>query len=143
MKEQLQEDIKMAMKGGDKERLIVLRGLMSEIKKKEIDSKSELNEEQCIAVVQKEIKARRDAIEFAEKAGREEMVAKQNQEIEYLQAYLGEQLSEDKLRELISAMVDSGVDNIGKIMGALNKDYKGQFEGKQASTIAKELLEKK
>ncbi|MCB0347103.1 MAG: GatB/YqeY domain-containing protein [Bdellovibrionales bacterium] len=141
MKQQLQEDIKTAMKGGDKERLIVLRGLMSEIKKKEIDTKSELNAEQCIGVVQKEIKARRDTIEFAEKAGRDEMVAKEKKEIEFLQAYLGDQLSEDKLRELIAALIAGGADNIGKIMGALNKDYKGQFEGKQASVIVKELLE--
>lgn len=140
MKQQLQEDIKIAMKAREKERLVVLRGLMSEIKKKEIDSRTELNDEQCIGVVQKEIKARRDTIEFAEKAGRDEMVQKEQKEIEILQAYLGEQLSEEKLRELISGMIEGGTDNIGQIMGALNKDYKGQFEGKQASMIVKELL---
>lgn len=140
MKQQLQEDIKGAMKSGEKERLTVLRGLMSEIKRKEIDSRTELNEEQCVGVVQKEIKARRDAIEFAEKAGRDEMVAKNQQEIVWLQDYLGKQLSEDELRELISQLIAAGHDNVGKIMGALNKEHKGEFEGKQASTIAKEML---
>ncbi len=140
MKEKLQEDIKNAMRAKDQPRLTVLRMLMSELKNIEINTREPLTPELCISTVQKEIKKRRDALEFAEKAGRAEIVEQNNSEIALLQSYLGEQMGEDKLREIISALIASGSDNIGKIMGALNKDYKGKFEGKRASELIKELL---
>jgi len=140
MKNKIQEDIKVAMKSGDNQRRDTLRGLMSEIKRTEIDSQKQLDDAGVIAIIQKEIKKRRDALEFAEQAARTELIEQNKGEIAVLQSYLGEQLSEDKLRELITDLVSSGTNNMGAIMGALNKDYKGKFEGKVASQIAKEVL---
>lgn len=140
MKEKLQEDIKAAMKARNQELVTILRQLMSEFKRVEVDTRQELSEEAAIGIVQKEIKKRRDALDFAQKASRADLVAQNEKEIAVLQGYLGEQLSEDKLRELIAGLIAGGADNVGKIMGALNKEHKGKFEGKIASDIAKELL---
>jgi len=142
MKAKITADIKTAMKARNKELITNLRGLMAEIQKIEIDKKTELTDEQIISIIQKEIKKRRDALEFAEKASREDLIAQNKSEIVLLQAYLGEQLSEEELKAIITKLVDEGADHIGKIMGFLNQNYKGKFEGKIASTITKELLGK-
>ena len=140
MKDKIQEDIKTAMKARSQDVVTTLRGLLSEIKKIEIDTRKDLTDEQCIAVVQKEIKKRRDSTEYAKKAERADLIEKDEAELKLLQTYLGEQLSEDQLREIISNLVESGADSIGKVMSSLNQDYKGQFEGKIASQIVKENL---
>lgn len=140
IKAKIQEDIKVAMRARDSKTLTTLRGLVSEIKKVEIDTRKELADAGVIEILQKEIKKRRDTIGFAEQAGRVEMVQENEQEIKLIQNYLGAQLSEDQLKEIIKTLIAAGSNNIGQIMGALNKDYKGQFEGKVASLIVKDLL---
>lgn len=140
MKEKLQSDLKEAMKAREQLTVNTLRGLISEIKLVEIDSPGGVGEDKIVAIIQKEIKKRRDTIEFAEKAGRAEMVEQNRSEIKILQRYLGDQLSEDRLRELISALISGGANDLGKIMGSLNKSHKGKFEGKAASEIARQLL---
>lgn len=140
IKEKLQEQIKNAMREKNQHLLVTLRGLHSAIKQVEIDTRQDVSEEGCINIVQKEIKKRRDTIKFAEDGGRQDLIDQNNKEIAILQAYLGEQMSEDKLREVISALIAGGADNLGKIMGGLNKEYKGKFEGKAASEIAKQML---
>jgi len=139
-KKKLEEEIKVAMKARDQLRLNTLRGFMSELKREEIDTRVELTEERFIAILQKEIKKRRDSIEFAKNAGRNEIVEQNETELKILQEYLGEQLSEDKLRELITSLKEQGNDSIGKLMGALNKDYKGRFDGRLASEMIKSAL---
>jgi uncharacterized protein YqeY len=140
MKAKLQEEIKTAMKARDEKLLLVLRGLMSEWKREEIDSRQELTEEKAVQIVQKEIEKRRDTIEFAEKGGREDIVSQSKFEIEVLQRYLGEQLSEEELKNTIDKLIAGGADSVGKIMGALQKDYRGKFEGKVASALARARL---
>lgn len=142
IKNKIQEDVKAAMRAKDMPRLTTLRGLVSEIKKIEIDTRKDLDEAGVIAVLQKEIKKRRDALEFAENAKREDLISQNKSEIQLIQAYLGEQFSEDKLKEIIGGLIASGADNLGKIMGELNKAHKGKFEGKLASELAKSLLTK-
>lgn len=140
MKEKLQADMKEAMKAKDQMVVLTLRGLIAEIKKQEIDTKTTLNEEQVLAIIQKEIKKRRDTLKFAQEGGRQDLVDQTNREMSILSKYLGEQISEDKLREIIIGLVKSGADNVGKIMGALNKDHKGKFDGRLASELAKQAL---
>jgi uncharacterized protein YqeY len=113
---------------------------MSEIKRVEVDTRAEVDEGKSLAIVQKEIKKRKEALKFAEDAGRADLIEQNNIEIEMLSKYLGEQISEDALRDLISNLVSAGADNLGKIMGALNKDHKGKFDNKLASEIAKSKL---
>ncbi len=136
----IEADIKTAMKAREQERLLTLRGLLSEIKRVEIDTRTTLTDEQISSIFQKEIKKRRDALTYAEQGKRDDLIAQNKAEIALIQSYLGEQYSEDKLRELIGSIISSGADNVGKIMGALNKDHKGKFEGKVASELAKSML---
>ncbi|MCC6221539.1 MAG: GatB/YqeY domain-containing protein [Deltaproteobacteria bacterium] len=140
MKEKIQEDIKVAMKASRKDDVITLRGLLSEIKRLEIDTRTALTDEQCIGVLQKEIKKRRDAIEFAKKANRGDLVEKNEAEIALIQRYLGEQLGEGQLKELVAKLIAQGASSVGQVMASLNKDYKGKFEGKLASEIIREQL---
>ncbi|MDR2337497.1 MAG: GatB/YqeY domain-containing protein [Deltaproteobacteria bacterium] len=140
MKAKLQEDIKTAMKARDSKKLENLRSLMASIKQVEVDTRKELSDSDIAVIFQKEIKKRRDALQFAEQAKRDDLVEQNKAEIALIQTYLGEQLSEDKLREIIQDLISAGSDNIGKIMGGLNSDHKGKFEGQVASRIIKEIL---
>lgn len=141
MKAKLQEDLKTAMKAHDQLRVNTIRGVIAEIKRDEIDKQLQADEALVISIIQREIKKRRDAIEFAKTAGRAELVAQNESEMKILQSYLGEQYSEEKLSGLISGIIASGADNVGKVMQALNKDHKGKFEGKTASELVKRLLQ--
>jgi len=140
LKQKLLADIKEAMKAKEKEKLVTLRGLSAAIKQIEVDSRREIVDADVVDVSRKEIKKRRDAIDFAAKAGRDEMVAQNEQEIALIENYLGEQLSEQELEAFIKDKVEGGASNIGAIMGALNKEHKGKFEGRVASTLAKKYL---
>lgn len=140
VKAKVQEDIKEAMKARDQHRLETLRGLLSELKKVEIDTRADLTDEQAMQVLQREIKKLRDAIDFAKNAGRDEMIEKNTAEVAIVQKYLPEQLSAEELKSLIGSLVAGGADSMGKIMGELNKTHKGKFEGKMASELAKGLL---
>ncbi|MCC6954053.1 MAG: GatB/YqeY domain-containing protein [Deltaproteobacteria bacterium] len=140
MKPKIQEDLKTAMKARDQMLVDTLRGLLSELNRYELDTQIDLTQETFTAVVQKEIKKRRDAIEIGEKAGRPEFVEQNQAELKLLQKYLGEQLSEEQLAALIQNAITGGADNLGKVMGFLNKEHKGKFEGKIASELAKKLL---
>lgn len=139
MKLKLQEDLKLAMKARDQLRLGTLRGVISEIKKAEIDSRTELTEEKIVDIVQREVKKRRDTIEFAKTAGRTDVIEGCDAEIAILQEYLGVQLSAAELRGIVQNLIAGGLTAMGPIMGALSRDYKGKFEGKVASEIVKEL----
>ena len=141
VKAKLLEDIKTTMKARDQKKLTVLRGLNAAIKQVEIDTRTELKDEQIKDIIQKEIKKRRDTIKFAKDAGRTEIVEDSENEIALLSEYLGKQLSEQELGSLIQKIIADGADNIGKVMGALNKDYKGQFDGRLASELIKTNLE--
>lgn len=141
VKAKLLEDIKTTMKARDQKKLTVLRGLNAAIKQVEIDTRTELKDEQIKDIIQKEIKKRRDTIKFAKDAGRTEIVEDSENEIALLSEYLGKQLSEQELGSLIQKIIADGADNIGKVMGALNKDYKGQFDGRLASELIKSNLE--
>jgi uncharacterized protein YqeY len=140
IKAKIQEDIKTAMKARDQERLTTLRQVTSAIKQIEVDTRTELDDAAVLSILQKEVKKRRDALQFAEDAKREDLIGQNKAEIALIQQYMGEQLSEEKLKELISGYIASGADNLGKIMGELNKSHKGKFEGKVASELAKSLL---
>ena len=130
LKEQIQSRLKEAMKARDQETVTTLRGLSAAVKQYEVDSREEADDGRVLTIVQKEVKKLRDALEFA-----------QNQrEIDLLQQFLGDQLSEDELKKIIGELISSGSDSIGAVMGQLNKNYKGQFEGKIASQLVKELL---
>lgn len=132
LKLRLQNDIKTAMRGGDKLGLITLRMLSAAIKQREIDERIVLDDAQVLAVVEKLIKQRREAATQYEAGNRPDLAAKELAEIALLQAYLPEPLSEAELNALIeAALAETGATSIkdmGRIMAALKPGIQGRAD---------------
>ncbi len=145
--ERIDQDIKEALKAREKDRLIVLRGLKSDLKYKQIEKHEELTEEDVIGVLSSLAKKRRESIEQFQKGGREDLVAKEQAELAIITSYLPEQLNEDKLREIVrEAIAESGVDSpqkVGLVMKLVMPKIKGQADGKLVNKLATEILAKK
>lgn len=132
LKLRLQNDIKTAMRGGDKLGLITLRMLSAAIKQREIDERIVLDDAQVVAVVEKLIKQRREAATQYEAGNRPDLAAKELAEIVLLQAYLPEPLSEAELDTLIEgALAETGaasIKDMGRIMAALKPAIQGRAD---------------
>lgn len=142
--EQLQEDIKNAMRAKERERLTTLRSLMAELKKLAIDTGKELTDEVVIGVVAKGIKTRQDSATQYTEANREDLAQIERDEIEIYKEYQPEQLSEEALRDIITETIEktgaSSMKEMGKVMGALMPLVKGKADGGLVNKIVKELL---
>ena len=146
IKDQLTQDMKQAMKDREagKLRLSVIRMVRSNIKNIEINDKKELNDDEVLAVLMKEVKMRQDSLEEFQKAGREELVAQAKEEIAILKAYLPEALSDEELKaivaEVIAAVGATSPKEMGKVMPAVMAKAKGRADGKRINAIVRELL---
>jgi len=140
----LREDLKNAMLAKDRVRTSVLRGVLAAAKNRAIERKeTSLPEPELVAIIRREIKQRNETLEFARQGGRSETVAELTQELAVLDEYLPKQLGEEELRAAISTLVhDSGATSIGPIMKELSSRYPGRYDGKLASRIAQELVNK-
>lgn len=140
MKEQLQADMKSAMKDKDKVKLTTIRSLMSALQYQEMQSDTPISDETILATIKNELKQRKESLEFAEKDNREDEVSQLKTEIQIIENYLPSQMSEEQLSEIIKTFLDKNAGaNIGQIMGHLKANYAGQYDGKLASTLAKDL----
>lgn len=141
---QIDQDIIKALKGKEKEKLTVLRGLKSDLKYKIIDKGDELTEEEALAVLNSAAKKRKDSIEQFEKGGRDDLVQSEKFGLEIIMGYLPEQISEEELTAIIrTAIEETGADSpqkIGLIMKAVMPKVKGRADGKQINQIAVKLL---
>lgn len=147
LKAQLMDDMKAAMKAKEdgKQKLAVIRMVRSAIRQTEIDGQKELDDNDIIALISKEVKMRKDSIDEFKKGGREDLVAQTEAEIAVLMPYLPEQLSEEEVRalvkEAIAATNATTPKDMGKVMGQqLMPKVKGRADGKMVNTIVKELL---
>ena len=141
---QLTADMKTAMKGGDKQRLEVLRMLISDIKRKAIDAQvDDLPDDEEVAVLQKAVKTRADTVAQATAAGRAEVAAKEKLEIEVIQGYLPKQMSAaevaDKVKALASEIGYQGGKDTGRFMKEWMARYKGVADGKLVQDALKTL----
>ena len=145
LKEQLTSDMKEAMKAHDKDRLAVIRMVRGAIRQQEIDGKKELNDDDVIAVISKEVKMRKDSIDEFSKGGRDDLVAKTQAEIEVLMPYLPQQLSEAEVKALVEEAVAATKaampKDMGKVMGVLMPKVKGRADGKMVNTIVRSMLQ--
>ncbi len=141
--EKINQDMIQALKAGEKERLTLLRGLKSDLKYKQIDKGDELTDEDAITVLSSQAKKRRESIEQFQKGGREDLVAKEQAELAIITSYLPEQLSEDKLREIISETGADSPQKVGLVMKVVMPKIKGQADGKIVNKLAIEILAKK
>lgn len=144
LKQQIQEDMKAAMKGGDKPRLGVIRLILAAIKQKEVDERIEVNDEQVLAILDKMVKQRRDSITQYENAGRTELADQEKFEVGIIQEYLPEQLDEAAILELIDAAIAAtganSMKDMGKLMGSLKPQLQGRADMGQASALIKQKL---
>ncbi|OGI16457.1 MAG: hypothetical protein A2Z52_01335 [Candidatus Moranbacteria bacterium RBG_19FT_COMBO_42_6] len=139
--------MKAAMKEGDTAKRDTLRMLDSMIKNTEIEKlkKEEgLNDEEVQAVIARAVKQRRDSVEQYKSGGREDLAGKESKEIEILSAYMPEQMSEDKIREIVKAVISetgaASKADIGKVMGQAMGRLKGQADGNVVKKIVEEEL---
>lgn len=144
LKEQLQQDMKAALKAGEKDRLGVVRMALAAIKQVEIDSRKTLDDAGILATLQKMIKQRRDSLNQFEQAGRDDLAAKEKTEIDWLTGYLPTQLDAAALDTLIDQVIaDLGASSpadMGKVMGALKAKAAGQVDMGAASARVKARL---
>jgi len=145
MLQQITDDMKKAMKSGDKAALGVIRMLRAALKDKEIELGHALNNEDVIAVAGKMIKQRKDAAQQYSDAGREDLAEKELSEITCLTVYLPEQLSDDEVRSaVIDAIAKSGAESMrdmGKVMAILRPQIDGRADMSVASVMVKDALQ--
>lgn len=141
----LNDDIKTAMKAKDKETLAVLRMLKTAIQNDQIKAGRELNGEEELTVLSREMKQRKDSLSEFEKAGRYDLVEKVKVEIAIVEKYMPQQLTEEEIRQLVQeVMTQTGATSpkdFGKVMGAMMPKVKGKADGNQVNAIVKELLQ--
>lgn len=144
LKSKLTEDMKTAMRDGDKFRLQTIRLILSAVKQQEVDTRKEQSDDDIIASLTKMQKQSRESISQFEKAKRQDLVDKEKQELEVISEYLPEALSEDEIDQLISeAMTASGVSSIkdmGKVMGILKPKLAGRADMGAVSSKIKSSL---
>ena len=132
LKDTLQQDMKAAMRGGDKARLSVIRLINAAIKQREVDERIELEDSQVTAVLDKMAKQRRESIEQYEKAGRNDLAEQENFELQVLKSYLPEQLGDAAvdamIEEAIAATGATSMKDMGKVMGQLKSKLAGRAD---------------
>ena len=147
--EQITEDLKSAMRAKDKVRLRTLRSLRAAITNKEIDKRQEgeggeLEDQEQLALVRKQVKQRKDSIEQYEKAGRDDLVEKEQAEIDVLEDYLPQPLTDEELEEKLSAIIDEvGAEtmaDMGPVMGRAMSELRGRADGSRVQQVVREML---
>lgn len=132
LKAQITEDMKSAMRAGERDKLATIRLILAAIKQVEVDTRNDLDDDQVLAILDKMVKQRRESISQFEQAGRDELAAKENQEITLIQEYLPEQLTEDEITSLIDeAIASTGAESMrdmGKVMGQLKPKLQGRAD---------------
>ena len=144
LKNQITEDMKSAMKAGEKDRLKVVRLIRAAIKQVEVDTRTELDDAAVLGVLNKMVKQRRDSVEQFEKGDREDLAAIERAEIEVLENYLPEQMSAEDLTalvdEVIAATGAEGMRDMGKVMGQIKAKAAGRADMGAVSATVKERL---
>lgn len=145
LKARIQEDMKAAMKAGDKPRLGTIRLMLAAIKQREVDERIELDDSQVLSVLDKMVKQRRDSIAQFAAAGREDLVKIEALEIEVIQSYLPRALSDDEIATLIDAALAasgaSAMSDMGRVMGVLKPQVQGRADMGAVSALVKARLQ--
>src|SRR5439155_20231167 len=144
MQARIEEDLKAAMKAGQKRRVATLRLLLSAFKNERIGKQRELTEDESEALVRRAVKQRRESIEAYERGGRQDLAAGEKEELEILEAYLPKGFSDAELEQEVAAIVREKGLTSGKEVGLLMKElmarHRGRVDGKRAQEIARRLL---
>ncbi len=146
LKQRLQDDMKSSLRAGDRDRLSVIRMALAAVKQLEVDTRTELDEAGVLKALEKMVKQRRDSISQFEKAGRTDLVEKEQAELKVLQEYLPTQLTEAELvalvDEVMAATGASSPADMGKVMGTLKSKAAGRVDMAAASALVRKALQK-
>jgi uncharacterized protein YqeY len=147
MREQFTADLKAAMKAGDRQTVDTLRLVNAALKDRDIEARGQgksLSEDDILALLQKMIKSRQESLDIYEKAGREDLAAKERGEIAVISRYLPQQLSEEETAEAIKAAIAelgaASIKDMGKVVAALKAKYTGRMDFAKASAAVKAAL---
>lgn len=144
MQARIEQDLKAAMKSGDKRRVSTLRLLLSALKNEKINSQRELTDEEAEAIIRRAVKQRKESIEVYERTGRVDLASGEKEELAILEAYLPQAMSDAELEETIRGIVKekgfSSAKEIGQLMKELMARHRGRADGKRAQEIARRLL---
>tara|TARA_B110000003_G_scaffold72467_1_gene73849 strand:- start:1559 stop:2002 length:444 start_codon:yes stop_codon:yes gene_type:complete len=143
--EKIKQDMYAAMKSKDKVKATILRSLLSNLKKIEIEKKEPIAEPEYLSIVKKMVKQLKESIDVYSQAGRIELAEKEKSELSIIEAYLPKQFSEEEILELIKNIISEisakNISDIGKVMAIVMKKGSGKVDGGIANRIAKELLQ--
>ncbi len=144
LKEQLKEDLKTAMRAKEIIRRDCIRAINTMIKQIEVDERKELNDSDIIKLIQKGIKQREEAISQYKDASRDDLVQKEQEQVEVFKEYLPTQISEQELeigmKEIIDQVEATSMKDMGKVMGQASKKFAGVADGKRINEMTKKLL---
>ena len=144
LKDQLQSDVKAAMKSRDKRSLGALRLIMAELKRREVDERIELQDQDILVILEKMTKQRRDSLTQYEAAGRSDLAEQEQFELDLIAAYMPEPIGEDELAAMVEAAITttgaSAMADMGKVMAMLKSEVQGRADMGQVSRIVKASL---
>jgi|TARA_B100001750_G_C15187064_1_gene436987 uncharacterized protein YqeY len=144
LRETIDSDLKEAMRNREALKRTVLRTMLSEIRNAEINSQTTLDDEGIISVLTKQVQQRKDSVEAYEAANRQDLVAKETEEINIISVYLPEQLPQEEIEQIIDSAISqsgaSSLDDMGKIMGLVMPQVRGRADGKIVNTIVTSKL---
>ncbi len=143
---QIDEDLKKAMKSSQKRRISTLRLLKAALKNKQIELQRELTDEDCISVISSLIKQRKESIQQYTSAGRDDLASAEKEEIDILMSYMPPELSEEELDKMIAEVIKEvgaeGIKDLGRVMKVLMPRVRGSIDGSLVNKKVRMLLEK-
>lgn len=144
LKKRLMEDLKTSMKNKDKIKKNAVTLIRSSIKQQEVDTRKDLNDDDIIEIISKQIKQKKNSIEDFKKGNREDLIELTKQEISILETYMPEQLSDDELEDIVKKAVEETEAktkrDIGKVMSKVMPLVKGRADGNQVNKIVMKYL---
>ena len=144
LKARLSAEMKTAMKAGEKDRLAFTRNLFAAVRKKEIDDRVDVTDDDFMKIVQTAVKQRQDSISQFRQGGREDLVVKEEAELLFLQGYLPAQASDEQIKEWVQSAIQetqaTNAKDMGKVMKALLPKVQGRADNKKVSEMVKNLL---
>ena len=144
MLNQLQQELVVAMKAGEKAKMMGLRNIIGKLKAAKIDKGESLTDEESLKILKSAAKQLKEAIDQYQKGGRDDLAEEEAYELSLLEKYLPEQLSEEIIRETVKNIVENtgaeSIQNMGKVMGAAMKEFAGSADGKLVQKIVQKEL---
>jgi len=144
LQEKMAEDLKSAMKQGEKLKRDTLRLLISQFKYARIEKTGELSPDDEVAVLMNAVKKRKEAIELYQKGGRQDLLEKEQKELEIISSYLPQQLSDDELNTVVEQAIQKvdakTIKDLGKVMSLIMEEMKGRVDGKKVQLLVRQKL---